>query len=1699
MKTFFTILVLLVSLGLSAQPYNNEWINFSNTYYKFKVGADGLYRIPQSVLAAAGLGSAPVQDYQLFRNGKEVPVYTSSQSGALASNGYIEFWGRMNDGVPDVPLYYSPVYQHTKHKSLETDTAVYFLTVNSTGNTFHYTPTANNPGSSSLPVEPYFMYNTGTYFASAINPGFAQVVGEYIYSSSYDIGEFWGSTNIVPGAPLQDSKSNLYVYNAGPNASIRFGMVGDADDARTAELTVNGTVVGDTVMNSFSDWLTTETVPVSLLSSNSITVNYINNSPVSTDWMVASFYELNYPRQFNFGGQEDFYFQLPARSAGFLLNITNVPLISGYTPVLYDEANGLQYTAVVNPDNSLSFALGGSTAARNLVLVNEDPATLHTVTSLNVKNFENLASATSQGNYLIISNPLLFTGGTNGDNAVMDYKNYRNSAAGGSFNVQIYDINELVDQFAFGIKKDPLSIQNFLRYARANFAAPPQFVLLMGYGLCYTDYNTYGEQQHNPLADQLDLVPTYGYPASDNKLSAANGMGAVPVTPIGRLSVVSGAEIENYLQKVEQYEQTGSSAPNTVAGRLWMKNALHLTGVSEPYLGTIICNYMYAYQQIIADTLTGDNVLTFCDGNASPVTQISGSAIPSLFSTGFNILNYFGHSANTALAYNLNDPSDYNNTGKYPLFYVNGCDAGDFFVWDPLRFTVDKTLSETWVLAPAKGAIAFMAATSFSIVNYVNIYLNGLYDLITGSDYAKPIGISQKDALQTLVNAVPGDFFGRQHAEQMGIHGDPFIHLYQETLPDYDVEPSTITVSPNLVTVSDNSFTFTARYFNLGKAVQDSISVLITRKYPNGTSTALVNKKIKPLLYADSIQIVVPIVSTRDAGNNVITVTINSTNTVSEVTTQNNTVATTVYIYQNTATPIYPYNYAIINSNQSHLFASTDLPLAPIQSYVMQLDTTALFNSTLKVTKNLNSTGGVLEFDPGISFEDSTVYYWRVAVVPAGGSQYVWSNASFVYIDSIRSSPGMNQSHFYQNTQSTPTNMYLDTPSRHFIFDSVSNDLDIAIGTWSTSATQEAQVAITANGYYFIHNACWFSSLEFTVFDPVTFRPWLNTTNGSGNGLYGSLSNNCSAGREYSFEFRYTDTGSRHTIMNFMDNVIPNGAYVVVRSFLLDPTAFPTFPQAYAVDWHHDTVYWGAGNSIYNRLLTQGFAAVDSFSYPRNFYFVYKKNGPGVFRPRWLFTAGTTDNVSGDMSITTPDTAATLLSPVFGPANKWGQLHWRGYSLDRPRTDTAQVQVIGVDNQGNKTPLYNLGFNNQDFDISTVSATQYPYIQLQLHTSDTISGKPYQLRYWRLNYVPVPEGALAANIYYSGKDTLSQGQPLNFGIAFKNVSPYNFADSMLINMTLTDGSNNIHSITLPKRKKLMAGDTIMINYQLSTNNYSGNNSIYLEVNPNNNQPEEYHFNNFMYNPFTVKSNGNSPTMDVTFDNVHILNDDIVSAKPHIQIRLQSQGYLLLNDTSMVTVQVQYPDGSLHSYYFSSDTVRFTPATSSSNNTATVDFTPSFTTQYNPSGDIYQLIVTGKDQSGNIIGLTPYRIGFEVINKAMISNVLNYPNPFSTSTAFVFTITGSEVPQNIKIEILTITGKVVKQITEQELGPLHIGTNITQYKWNGTDMYGQRLANGVYLYHVVTNLDGKSLQKYTATGDNTNQYFNNGYGKMYLMR
>jgi flagellar hook assembly protein FlgD len=146
--------------------------------------------------------------------------------------------------------------------------------------------------------------------------------------------------------------------------------------------------------------------------------------------------------------------------------------------------------------------------------------------------------------------------------------------------------------------------------------------------------------------------------------------------------------------------------------------------------------------------------------------------------------------------------------------------------------------------------------------------------------------------------------------------------------------------------------------------------------------------------------------------------------------------------------------------------------------------------------------------------------------------------------------------------------------------------------------------------------------------------------------------------------------------------------------------------------------------------------------------------------------------------------------------------------------------------------------------------------------------------------------------------------------------------------------------------------------------------------------------------------------------------------------------------------------------------------------------------------LYTLQIEASDASGNQAGEKPYQINFEVINESSITNFYPYPNPFSTSTRFVFTLTGSEVPQALKIQIMTVTGKVVREITQDELGPIHIGNNITDYAWDGRDEFGDKLANGVYLYRVVMQNAGEPFEHRATSGDKA---FTKGVGKLYILR
>ncbi|MEO7983738.1 MAG: type IX secretion system sortase PorU, partial [Bacteroidota bacterium] len=80
----------------------------------------------------------------------------------------------------------------------------------------------------------------------------------------------------------------------------------------------------------------------------------------------------------------------------------------------------------------------------------------------------------------------------------------------------------------------------------------------------------------------------------------------------------------------------------------------------------------------------------------------------------------------------------------------------------------------------------------------------------------------------------------------------------------------------------------------------------------------------------------------------------------------------------------------------------------------------------------------------------------------------------------------------------------------------------------------------------------------------------------------------------------------------------------------------------------------------------------------------------------------------------------------------------------------------------------------------------------------------------------------------------------------------------------------------------------------------------------------------------------------------------------------------------------------------------------------------------------------------------------------LSHVLNYPNPFTTETHFWFEHNKPGLPLQVQLEIMTITGRIIKSLDRVITTE---GNRSTGIEWDGTDDYGNRLGRGIYLYRL----------------------------------
>ena len=81
---------------------------------------------------------------------------------------------------------------------------------------------------------------------------------------------------------------------------------------------------------------------------------------------------------------------------------------------------------------------------------------------------------------------------------------------------------------------------------------------------------------------------------------------------------------------------------------------------------------------------------------------------------------------------------------------------------------------------------------------------------------------------------------------------------------------------------------------------------------------------------------------------------------------------------------------------------------------------------------------------------------------------------------------------------------------------------------------------------------------------------------------------------------------------------------------------------------------------------------------------------------------------------------------------------------------------------------------------------------------------------------------------------------------------------------------------------------------------------------------------------------------------------------------------------------------------------------------------------------------------------------------VLTNVLNYPNPFVNYTQFWFNHNKPNELLNVQVQIFTVSGKLVKTINEVVQTEGNLSNSIV---WNGLDDFGSKIGKGVYIYKL----------------------------------
>lgn len=1259
-------------------------------------------------------------------------------------------------------------------------------------------------------------------------------------------------------------------------------------------------------------------------------------------------------------------------------------------------------------------------AGRNEVSVNSADSIENA--RLSDDSLPSLRADSSEAEYLIVTHEVF----TDQARRLAEYRSAR------GVRVRVVDVENVYRDFGEG-QKSPHAIKSFLRFAYDSWRGKRlRHVLLFGDA-------SWDGREIPPYGKKKDFIPTYGKPVSDIWYTLLDGADTLPDVNLGRLPVETKDQARSLVDKIIAYD--------TLQPDQWWKHFVFVSGGDGEFeqedfrdisIAGLVPFVLSEDEDMKPYTMCGDTtIITTLSTTKNPTYSTSGELNTQINGDGTVWVNYIGHGAPTITEISGWDTTSVKNYDRPFVLSTLACQNAAFAERDV------SCIDEDFLLARRRGAIAAIGSTGYGVPLVQQRVMQDMFAEM-GRGKARTLGEIFTRA-EALLSRYPGNIF-RGVFFQCCLLGDPLTRIPFDTVIRPVILPNSVTVVDSegsvYVTEDKDSAFVRFRLFNEGVSSDDSVSIALIRRFRSTVDTAWY---VVPSI-CNTNDILIPLFTRSQAGDHALRIEIDPFNALRRKVNRDSAVELTFRVYSPQPLPIEPlhgWDVAATRSVFRFTFSDPERLKDSVQFFIRSRDSVVV-EQAFGDEKNVLVSATHIEWRPDATLPVGRELTFAVrSKSRQTGDTSAWLFVPFHVRDTVSSAVNLRSVVQTDAGSYRTEGLRLDTtqtPQAFVMNRLIPFNLRSTIGRMYYDSLGVLRYDIVQGYEIRIDNVTYGDNMFQRGVNVRTVNRYTGAVNAVRN-------------FDTFYDADTCDTcfnGSGRTLNRFLRTSVSDSEYVLIA----------------LCGASYGDVYTRRDLDTFKMRLTElGSKSAGLLKDPRSFVFVGSRDTVSI-KAREIVNTDTTgpyteaDTVILSGTLRISPITASMTTPLFGPAKSWKSLTIEGDVDDSLAVIT--MTVLGFHTPFS-TPDTLFTAKGSRISLDSVNSKEYPYVKAVARMVRSSMYGDVIIRGVAADMEPLPEFAVIPNSLRVQPDSVLRGDTIVTSASYRRISPRGFADSILVELTVTplQGAGEARALGFPASRPALDADVLVADTS-STLRYSTRSHSRFILDPGNAVPELYRFNNSLETENVVSNDELAPSVVLFIDSVEAYEGMPVSQKPRVEAYMTDNSRMPIIQSSNLTARVNLvpiDTGVTSGFRFWGSDEVGSVAWTSEYARAAIAFTPHLEFGTNT------IRLRARDYFGNE---TVRTVGVRVSRDVATDSVTVAPNPFSENATIRFDLRSPILTQTIHLQVYDLRGQLVRSIRR----PARIGMNAITI--DDRDDNGSLLLQGSYYYRLFVgdevNLD-----------------------------